>query len=203
MDRAEIVTLGRSVIRDDLRALESVEADLGDGFLAAVELLQGSSGSILVTGMGTSGATARRIAHMLACGGAGAHFVHPADALHGGLGAVRPGDVVIALSRGGESDEVNQFCRLAQARGARVIAMTREADSTLAQLSDCILPVRTAPDSDPGGLMAGGSSIAASAIGDALAVVLMRLRGYTFEDFEDSHPGGSVGKHTAATQGPR
>jgi D-arabinose 5-phosphate isomerase GutQ len=201
MEPAEIVALGRSVIRDELRALESVEADLGDGFLAAVELLRGSSGSVLVTGMGTSGATGRRIAHMLACGGTAAHFVHPADALHGGLGAVRPGDAVIALSRGGDSDEVNQFCRLAQARGASIIAMTREMDSPLAQLSDCILPVRTSPDSDPGGLMAGGSSIAAGAIGDALAVVLMRLRSYTYEDFEHSHPGGSVGKRAAAPEG--
>ena len=197
MDHAEMLDVARSVIRDDMRALASVEADLGDGFLDAVDLLAAAQGKVLVAGMGTSGATARRIAHLLSCGGTPSIFVHPADCLHGGLGAVGPTDVVIGISKGGESDELNQYCELAGERGAKVVTMTAEPASTLATVSDAVLLVRTPDDTDPGSMMAMGSALAACAVGDALAVVLMRLRDYPWERFEQTHPGGAVGKQIA------
>ena len=96
--------------------------------MATVRLLLGVRGKVLVTGMGTSGTTARRIAHLLSCGGTAALFVHAADGLHGGLGAVGAEDCVIAISKGGESDELNEYCRRARDIGARIVALTAEAD---------------------------------------------------------------------------
>ena len=189
-----LLTRARQVIRADRLALEAVEASLDGRFLDAVGLIMAVTGKVLVAGMGTSGATARRIAHLLSCGGTPALFVHPADGLHGGLGAVTSEDLVLAISKGGESDELNEFCRRAHERGAGVIAMTAEPGSTLGQLGQVTLPVVTPDEADPGGMMAMGSALAACAVGDALAVVLMEQRGYAWQRFERTHPGGAVGK---------
>lgn len=198
LDDAALLEVGRSVIGGDMEALGMVRDGLGEGFIVAVELLLGVRGKVLVTGMGTSGATARRIAHLLSCGGTPAVFVHAADGLHGGLGAVGRDDCIIAISKGGETDELNEYCRRARALGALVIAMTAEPTSPLALIADHVLPVVTPPESDPGEMMAMGSAIAACAVGDALAVTLMQLRGYAWERFESSHPGGAVGKRIEA-----
>jgi arabinose-5-phosphate isomerase len=198
LDDAALLDVGRSVIRGDRAALAMAEDELGADYVAAVHLLLGVRGKVLVAGMGTSGATARRIAHLLSCAGTAALFVHPADGLHGGLGAVRADDCIIAISKGGESDELNEYCRRAGALGAPVIALTAEPGSPLGQLADRILPVVTPPETDPGEMMAMGSALAACAVGDALAVALMRLRGYPWERFESSHPGGAVGKRIEA-----
>lgn len=198
MDDAVLLQAGRSVIRGDRAALTMVEDHLGAEFVATVRLLFGVRGKVLVTGMGTSGATARRIAHLLSCGGTAALFVHAADGLHGGLGAVEPEDCLIAISKGGESDELNDYCRRARELGAGLVVLTAELGSPLAQLADQVLPVVTPPESDPGEMMAMGSAIGACAVGDALAVALMRLREYPWERFESSHPGGAVGKRIEA-----
>ena len=198
LDDASLLDVGRSVIRGDITALATVEDGLGEEFVAAVHVLHGVRGKVLVTGMGTSGATARRIAHLLSCGGTPSVFVHAADGLHGGLGAVAREDCVIAISKGGETDELNEYCRRARALGALVIAMTAEVTSPLALIADHVLPVVTPAESDPGDMMAMGSALAACAVGDALAVALMQLRGYAWERFESSHPGGAVGKRIEA-----
>jgi arabinose-5-phosphate isomerase len=190
----DVLARAREVIRGDRAALEAVESNLGEGFLRALDVLLHVQGKVLVTGMGTSGATARRIAHLLSCGGTPSLFIHPADGLHGGLGAVTSDDVVIAVSKGGESDELNDFCRLALERGSTVVAMTAVPESTLGRLGQAVLPVVTPDEADPGGMMAMGSALAACAVGDALAVVLMESRGYEWHRFERTHPGGAVGK---------
>jgi D-arabinose 5-phosphate isomerase GutQ len=200
VDDAAVIALARSVMEDDIRAVASAAAQLDAAFLATVDLLRSASGKVLVAGMGTSGATARRVAHLLSCAGTPALFISPADGLHGGSGATAPGDVIIAISKGGQSDELNQFCRLARERGAKVVAMTGVVESSLALQSDCILPVLTPEDTDPGGMMAMGSALAACAVGDALAIVLMRLRDYDWTSFERTHPGGAVGKMIEARQ---
>jgi arabinose-5-phosphate isomerase len=194
LDDDVLLAIGRSVIRGDLDALTMIEAGLGDGFVAAVRLLFDVRGKVLVTGMGTSGSTARRIAHLFSCGGTPALFVHAADGLHGGLGAVGPDDCVIAVSRGGESDELNEYCRRAQRGGARIVALTAVQGSTLGTFADCVVPVLTPPGSDPGGMLAMGSAIAACAVGDAMAMALMGLRSDPWDRFESSHPGCVVGK---------
>lgn len=189
-----VVGRARAVLEDDRRAIATAGASLGQGFVDAVALLLEASGKTLVTGMGTSGAVARRIAHLLSCGGTPALFIGAADGLHGGLGAIAEGDVLISISKGGESEELNDFTGLARQRGARVIVMTAEARSSLAAHADCVIDIQTPPDTDPGHMMAMGSAIAASAVGDALALILMQERGYAWERFEMTHPGGAVGK---------
>lgn len=193
-ERGEIIALAREVVRQDAAAVAAAEAALDDGFLATVQLLLACRGKTLVTGMGTSGATARRIAHLLAVGGTPALFVHAADGLHGGLGAVTADDVLIAISKGGESDELNEYVRRAKERGASVVAMTAESSSALAAMADAILLVQTPAESDFGGKIAMGSALANCAVGDALVAVLMTRRGYSWGDFDFTHPGGAVGK---------
>lgn len=194
MSAATVLERARSVLESDRRAIETAAASLGQGFVDAVSILLEVQGKTLVTGMGTSGAVARRIAHLLACGGTPAMFVSAADGLHGGLGAIAEGDALISISKGGESGELNDFTSLARERGARVIVMTADANSSLATRGDCVIEIHTPPDTDPGHMMAMGSAIAASAVGDALALILMQERGYAWERFEMTHPGGAVGK---------
>ncbi len=194
MRAVTVLERAHSVLENDRRAIASAAASLGQGFVDAVSILLEVQGKTLVTGMGTSGAAARRIAHLLSCGGTPAVFVSAADGLHGGLGIVAKGDVLISVSKGGESQELNDFTGLARARGARVIVMTEEASSSLAAHGDCVIEIHTPPDTDPGRRLAMGSTIAASAVGDALALILMQERGYEWERFEMTHPGGAVGK---------
>lgn len=192
--------LARETIRQDAAAVLAAEAAIDDGFMRAVGLLLACAGKVLVTGMGTSGATARRIAHLLSVGGTPALFLHPADGLHGGLGAVTAADVVVAISKGGESAELNGFVERAKGRGAPIVAMTAEPGSALATLADATILVRTPVEADPGGMIAMGSALANCAVGDALVVVLMQLRDYPWRAFEFTHPGGAVGRAIADRQ---
>lgn len=192
-DPARILELARRTIRRDAAAISGLEPQLDESFARTAQLLLDCTGKVLVTGLGTSGATARRVAHLLSVGGTPSLFIHAADALHGTLGAVTAGDCVIAISKGGESDELNDFVRRAHERGARIVSMTAAPESTLGRLSDQCLVVTTPDESDPGNMIAMGSALAACAMGDALAVSLMDARGYSWTDFMHSHPGGAVG----------
>lgn len=193
-DRAGTLEIARDRLRKDAAAIQGLVDQLDGSFLHAVELLRDCAGKVLVTGMGTSGATARRIAHLLAVGGTPATFVHAADGLHGSLGIVAHGDVLIAISKGGESDELNEYSKRARESGAVLIAMTAKSNSTLARLSDLKLITITSEVADPGGLMAMGSAIANCALGDALVVSVMEYRSDAWEKFRHNHPGGAVGK---------
>ena len=193
----EALALARETIRQDAVAVLAAVDAVGDGFARAVELLFACRGKAIVTGMGTSGATAQRIAHLLAVGGTPAFFAHPADGLHGGLGAVTEQDVVLAISKGGESAELNAYVERAKGRGAQAVAMTAEPASTLAGLADATILVRTPIEADPGGMIAMGSALANCAVGDALVVALMHLRQYPWQSFEFTHPGGAVGRAIA------
>lgn len=197
-ETARAIDLARETVRQDAAAVAAAVAAVGDGFAAAVDLLFACAGKAVVSGMGTSGATAQRIAHLLAVGGTPAFFAHPADGLHGGLGAVTAADVVLAISKGGESAELNEYVARAKGRGAKTIAMTAEPASTLAGLADATIVVRTPIEADPGGMIAMGSALANCAVGDALVVALMHLRQYPWQSFEDTHPGGAVGLAIAA-----
>lgn len=191
---ADLLGIGRSVVADDIRAITAMAANIGPEFVEAVRLLAACQGKVLVAGLGTSGATARRIAHMLSVAGTPALFVHAADGLHGGLGAVSAGDVLLAISRGGQTDELNEYVRRARRRGARVISMSQSRSVPLAQLADVALEVLVPDDVDPGGLIGTASSLATCALGDGLAIAAMRVRGYSWTSFEFTHPGGAVGR---------
>ena len=192
--RRALLTRAADVMRTDAGAVLAAAESLDPSFYDVVYTLLDCRGKVLVAGMGTSGASARRVAHLLSCCGTPALFVHAADGLHGGLGSITSDDVLIVISKGGESDELNEFCRRAKARGSRTVAMTAVATSRLSKLCDQTLVVKTPPEADPAEMMAMGSALAACAVGDALAVTLMELRQYPLETFEFTHPGGAVGK---------
>jgi D-arabinose 5-phosphate isomerase GutQ len=190
----EILELARSVIQQESAGVATLVDQLDDHFVETVQRLLACEGHVLVAGAGTSNPVAARLAHLLSCCGTPALFIHPGDSQHGLSGAVTERDVVIAISKGGETTEVNHLARIAQQRGAAVIALTENPDSTLGELSDVVLRVQAPPDVDPYGMIATGSSLVNAAIGDALCVVLLKLRGYTRDDFGVTHPGGAVGK---------
>lgn len=189
-----LIGAGRATVLAEARAVADVADQLDDSFAAAVELLRDCAGKVLVSGAGTSGTVARRLAHLLSVTGTPALYLHPADALHGSLGAVTGTDVVIAISKGGESAELNEFAARSAARGATTVAMTARGDSTLARTAGLVARITTVPGADPGEAIAMGSTLAMSAWGDALALTLMRLRGYSWAEVLFTHPAGAVGQ---------
>jgi len=193
MDDAAIGRLGREVVEREAAAVASVADQLDASFVTAVRALLACEGKVLVSGSGTSHAVALRFAHLLSCVGTPALFLHPGDSQHGASGAVASGDVWVGLSKGGETAEVIFLAGIARKRGAKVIAITEQPDSSLGRLADVVLHV-TAPEGvDPFGMVATGSSLFNSALCDAVCVALLELRGYTRESFGETHPGGAVG----------
>lgn len=194
----EILKLARSAIQREIDGVATLMDQLDDGFVRTVERLLECKGHVLVTGAGTSNPVAARLAHLLSCCGTPALFIHPGDSQHGLAGAVTKQDVLLAISKGGETTEVSHLARVAKERGATVITLTEKSDSTLGNLSDEVLLVRSPPDGDPHGMIATGSSLVNAAMGDALCVVLLHLRGYSLEEFGKTHPGGAVGRKLEA-----
>ena len=193
MDDAAIRQLGREVIERESAAVASVAAQLDDSFVEAVRTLLECEGKVLVSGSGTSHAVALRFAHLLSCVGTPALFLHPGDSQHGASGAVAAGDVWVGLSKGGETAEVIFLAGIARKRGATVVAITEKPGSSLGQLADIVLHVTAPKGVDPFGMVATGSSLFNSAFCDAICVALLEARGYSVDEFGETHPGGAVG----------
>jgi D-arabinose 5-phosphate isomerase GutQ len=189
-----LIQRAQAIATREGQAVQELAAQFTASLLPVVEILLNCSGHVLVTGAGTSRAVAERFAHLLACCGTPALFIHAADALHGGAGAIKAGDVVYIISKGGQSLEINQFAKIARQRGARIIAHTEKPASPLGLLADQVFHIVAPADVDPYGMIATGSSLVNSAACDALCVLLLELRGYSREAFGQTHPGGAVGK---------
>jgi len=197
MNSEEIKRQARAVIAREAAAIAALADQIDDTFVRATELLLNCPGHVIVAGSGTSHTIAARMAHLLSCSGVPALFLHPGDTQHGSAGALKAGDVLIAISRGGETNEVNHLAGIARKRGATVIGLTARPDSSMARLSDLVLVVTVPEDVDPYGMISTGSSLGNAAYGDALATVLLHLTGYSREAFGETHPGGIVGKMLA------
>lgn len=193
---SNLIEAARLVVRNEGAAVSAVADQIDDTFIAVVDLLEHCEGKVFVTGAGTSGAVARRMAHLLAVCGTPSTFIHPMDALHGTMGALAPGDVLISISRGGESHEINEFSARAQRRDVKVVALTADPKSTLGRLADLTVTLTTVGDGDPGGVIAMGSTLVTAVWGDALANVLMRRRDYGWDQVLETHPAGAVGLMT-------
>jgi len=193
---AAVLDAARDFVTAEAQAVLDISEQIDESFVRAADLLLHSTGKVVVTGAGTSGFVARRAAHLFAVSGTPAFFLNPTDGLHGSLAALSPNDVLIALSRGGSSEEVNNLAARLQHQGVRVVALTFNASSTLAENADIAVTFRPFTAADPGGLIAMGSTLAHSAWLDALAVVLMRARQYSWDKVHYSHPGGAVGAVT-------
>lgn len=194
MTQEQILNLTAEVLATEQRALSSLAEQIGPSLPRAVDILLNCQGHVIVSGSGTSHAVALRFAHLLSCVGTPAFFLHPGDSQHGAAGAVRAGDVWIGLSKGGETAEVCYLARVAKKRGAAIIAITENAQSTLGQTADLVLEAKAPEGVDPFGMVATGSSLFNSALCDVICVALLQLRGYTLEQFGETHPGGAVGK---------
>ena len=184
----------RRVLDIEAAAVAALGSRLDDDFARAVDLILACTGRTVVSGIGKSGHVASKIASTLASTGTPAFFVHPAEASHGDLGMITAHDVMLALSNSGESAELLAIVPLVKRRGAKLIAMTGNPRSTLACEADVHLDAGVAEEACPLGLAPTASTTAALALGDALAVTLLELRGFSAEDFARSHPGGTLGR---------
>ena len=184
--------LARRVLAIEADAVRSLAGRIDERFLAAVELIHRRSGRVVVSGIGKSGHIARKIASTMASTGTPAYFVHPAEASHGDLGMVEAGDVFIAISYSGASDELLEIVPLVKRRGAKLIAITGHADSALARDADVHLDAGVEKEACPLNLAPTASTTAALALGDALAIALLDARGFSADDFARSHPRGRL-----------
>jgi KpsF/GutQ family protein len=195
----EAMTIARAVWSREAAEI----ARLGDAidptaFARCVELLAACRGRILTAGVGTSAAAARKIAHSLSCVERPALFLSPGDAVHGGLGAVQPDDVVIAISKGGGTREIVNMLPAIKAKGAVLIGVTENPDSALGRASDVVMRVKVEREPDPFNMLATASTMAVIAVFDAVCIALMQRTGYTREQFALIHPGGAVGDRLLA-----
>jgi arabinose-5-phosphate isomerase len=189
-----LVDMGREALRIEARAVAALEARLGADFEKACRILLACAGRVVVSGMGKSGHVGGKIAATLASTGTPAFFLHPAEASHGDLGMVAKGDVVLAISYSGETAELLTILPLFKRMGAPLVAMTGNPKSTLARESDAHLDVSVPAEACPLNLAPTASTTATLAMGDALAVALLKHRGFTEADFARSHPGGALGR---------
>ncbi|HDR9150387.1 TPA: KpsF/GutQ family sugar-phosphate isomerase [Burkholderia vietnamiensis] len=191
-DRA--LALARDVLDIEADAVRALRDQLDGDFVQAVALLLGCRGRVVVSGIGKSGHIARKIAATLASTGTPAFFVHPAEASHGDLGMVTADDVFIGISYSGESEELVAILPLVKRIGAKLIAITGRAESSLGKLADVHLNAAVSKEACPLNLAPTASTTAALALGDALAVAVLDARGFGSEDFARSHPGGTLGR---------
>lgn len=193
-DAASDLDVARRVLRTEAAGLHALADSLDASFERAIACLDAATGRIVVTGMGKSGHVARKIAATLASTGAPSLFVHPAEASHGDLGMIVPGDAVLALSNSGETAELADLVEHCHRFGLPLVAITAKADSALAAAADVALLLPAAAEACPMGLAPTTSTSMQMALGDALAVALLTRRGFTAQDFRQFHPGGRLGQ---------
>ena len=194
LTKDELLALAAEVLDIEARAVDALKSRLGDDFLAACQLCMDTPGRIVVTGMGKSGHVSNKIAATLASTGTPAFFMHPAEASHGDLGMLTSQDTLLAVSYSGETAEVITILPLVKRLGARLLSITGNPRSTMAQAADVHLDISVEEEACPLNLAPTASTTATLAMGDALAVALLKNRGFTAEDFARSHPSGSLGK---------
>jgi len=194
LNKDEILALARNVLTIESRAVDTMRDRLNDDFIAACELCLATPGRVVVSGMGKSGHISNKIAATLASTGTPAFFMHPAEASHGDLGMITSQDTLLAVSYSGETAEVVTILPVVKRMGARLLTMTGNPRSTLALAADVHLDVSVSEEACPLNLAPTASTTATLAMGDALAVALLKSRGFTAEDFARSHPSGSLGK---------
>lgn len=190
----DILEAARKVLRIEAEAVQALNDRINGEFVRAVELILACNGRVVVTGMGKSGLICQKIAATMASTGTPALFLHPAEGVHGDLGMVAKGDVVIAVSNSGETEELTRILPVIKRMGLPLIAMAGKADSTLARAGDVFLDISVKEEACPLQLAPTASTTATLAMGDALAVALLLESGFREEDFALYHPGGALGK---------
>jgi arabinose-5-phosphate isomerase len=190
----ELLELAGEVLTIESRAVDALRGRLNDDFIAACKLCLQTPGRIVVSGMGKSGHVSNKIAATLASTGTPAFFMHPAEASHGDLGMITSKDLLLAISYSGETAEMVTILPVVKRMGAKLLSLTGNPKSTMARAADVHLDISVAEEACPLNLAPTASTTATLAMGDALAVALLKSRGFTAEDFARSHPSGSLGK---------
>ncbi len=190
----DLLALAAEVLDIESRAVNQLKSRLDDSFTAACQLCLDTDGRVVVTGMGKSGHIGGKIAATLASTGTPSFFMHPAEASHGDLGMITASDTLLAVSYSGETEEIVTILPLVKRMGAKLISMTGKPGSTLANAADVHLDVSVSEEACPLKLAPTASTTATLAMGDAMAVALLKSRGFTAEDFALSHPSGTLGK---------
>lgn len=194
MTREDIIRTGKKVLSIEADAVQTLSSRLDENFAIAVELLYNTKSRVIVTGMGKSGLVGRKIAATLSSCGTPALFIHPAEAGHGDLGMIVKEDILIAISYSGETKEILDLLDFFKRAGLKLISITGNKKSKLARYSDIVLEARVEKEAEPNGLVPTASSTAALAMGDALAIALMKQKGFGESDFAIVHPKGQAGK---------
>ena len=194
MSKLDILRRAKEVLKIEARGIDALGARLDDSFLRAVELLYDCQGKVVITGMGKSGIICRKIAATLASTGTPSFFLHAGEGIHGDLGMVMRGDVIVAVSNSGETEEILKLLPHIKFNGLKLIVMTGKLDSSLAKAGDVVLDVGVREEACPLGLAPTASTTAALAMGDALAVVLLEKKEFREQDFALRHPGGILGR---------
>ncbi len=200
-NREQILDVAKDALQTEADALMRIKSDIGEEFVRAVETILESNGKVIMTGMGKSGLVAKKIAATLASTGTPSFYMHPGEAFHGDLGMISKGDVVIALSYSGETDEVLKIVPFIHDNGNTLISMTGNCNSSLAKNSDIHLDVKVEREACILHLAPTTSTTAQLAMGDALACSLMKMRNFTSMDYARLHPGGSLGRRLLMTVG--
>ncbi len=191
---SDSIEKGRNVVLIEAEAIAALVSKIDKSFEKAVEMIYASKGKVIITGMGKSGLVARKIVATMISTGTAAIFLHPSDAVHGDLGIVRKEDVVICLSKSGDTEEINEILPLLRRIGVKIIAMVGNPKSHLGKNSDLVLDVSVKEEACPHDLAPTASTTATLVMGDALAVALLEKKNFTKEDFAMFHPGGNLGK---------
>jgi arabinose-5-phosphate isomerase len=189
-----ILDIAREVIKKEAEAVQGLLDHLDENFEKAVDIILKTSGRVIVTGMGKSGIVGRKIAATFSSTGTPAIFLHPAEAIHGDLGIVTKRDIVLAISKSGDTSELHQLIPAFKRLGIPIILLTAQLDSAMAERSDIVINCGVTSEASPDNLVPTASSTAAVVMGDALAVALFRERGFSAEEFAKLHPGGSLGR---------
>jgi arabinose-5-phosphate isomerase len=190
---SRFLRIGKEVLRKEAEAILSVMEGLDDAFESAVDAIHRCAGRVVLMGIGKSGLICKKIASTLSSVGAPAIFLHPADSLHGDLGMLQKGDVVVIISNSGETEEIVKILPWVKRMGIVTVVITGGDDSTIASYGDIVLNVKVA-EACPFNVVPTSSTTAALALGDALAVSLMEKRNFKIEDFASLHPGGAIGR---------
>ena len=187
-------SIASQVIENEANAIIELKAKLDDDFAEVVALVLENKGNLVFSGIGKSALIAQKIVATMNSTGTTAVFMHAADAIHGDLGIVREGDIVVILSKSGETPEIKMLVPLIKLRGNKIVAMVGNRQSYLASQADFVLDVTGDEEAIPGSLAPTSSTTAQLVMGDALALILMRCRGFSTDDFAKFHPGGALGK---------
>jgi arabinose-5-phosphate isomerase len=194
MNADATIQKGKEIIRIEAEAIAALESHINGNFAASVDMIFNAKGRVVLTGMGKSGIIARKIAATMNSTGTPSAFMHPSDAVHGDLGMVTPDDIVICISKSGDTTELRQLLPRFRQIGVKVIAMVGNLNSPLGKHSDLVLDTSVKEEACPYDLAPTSSTTAALVMGDALAITLLQKRNFTKEDFAMFHPGGNLGK---------